>query len=102
MRISRNKPRSRHKLAEWEQQMARLERAGLVTDKPRPRGPRVQSRSLSLRACSFVESQIGRSELTSEVKRPRQLKADKRRNQLATIAAQAGDIELFNLITRRA
>lgn len=101
MRVSRNKPRSRHKLAEWEQEMARLQRAGLISEEPRKRGPRVQSRSLSLRATSFVESQIRRTELSDEqVRRPRQFKADRFRNRAAIAAAQAGDRELFELITR--
>lgn len=93
-----NPPRSRHKREAWEAEQKRRERCGLSTERI---APSVASRSLSLRATSFKESVPERSEFKrNSVQKPKQKRDDRARNRAARVAAQIGDFELFELITR--
>lgn len=93
-----NPPRSRHKREAWEAEQKRRERCGLSTK--RINAP-VQSRSLSLRAASFKEAVPESSAFKrGSVQRPKQKRDDRARNRAARVAAQIGDFELFELITR--
>lgn len=59
------------------------------------------ARSLSLRAASFREAVPGSSAFRRDsVQHPKQKRDDRARNAAAIAAASAGDLELFELITR--
>jgi hypothetical protein len=96
MRISHNRPRSRHKLAQWEAERVRQARNGLIVE-TKPNTKPAESRSL--RAASFKEATPYRRELSPRaVRRPKQLKADQARNRAAIAIAATGDVELFRAV----
>ena len=91
MRTSRNRPRSRHKVATWEAEQQRRERCGLSTDL---QSFSVVSRSLSLRAAALKEAAPGHSE-SARVKRRtgRAVRAE-----IAILLS--GDSELRSILSR--
>ena len=104
MRVPRNAPRSHAKRAAWEAQQQRRERCGLSTA---PVAAPVVSRSLSLRATSFIESRPGHSEFpqprTKSAPKPKTVKPrkpSKRERKLLDQMLASGDTFLQVIASR--